>query len=169
MMIRPRARRESAPMTVNPFEPPRAAEAVVPGIDGDPASALPTAALGELVSSGPWVRWAARLALVSAVVGLLNSGFSLSRATATAEKVGAVFGIVLGVPIALLFVLLFRRYASHVERLRDRQPGALPGVVDSQRVLFKTFGIFIIIGLAAVPLMIAGVVAAVLVTKGGAR
>ena len=72
-------------------------------------------------------------------------------------------------PIAILFVVLFRRYAGHVERLRDRQPGALPGVVDAQRALFKTFGIFTIVGLALVPLVIAGVVVAVMVTKGGAR
>ncbi len=156
-------------MSVNPFEPPRAADAVVPGASAEPASALPEAALGELVSSAPWVRWAARLALVSAVVGLLNSGYSLSRAAQTTEKVGAVFGIVLGVPLAILFVVLFRRYAGHVERLRDRQPGALPGVVDAQRALFKTFGIFTIVSMALVPLVIMGVVIAVMVTKGGAR
>jgi hypothetical protein len=167
MMVWPRLRPGSARMSVNPFEPPRAAEAVISRASAEPASALPEAALGELVSSAPWVRWAARLALVSAVVGLLNSGFSLSRATQTAEKIGAVFGLVLGVPLAILFVVLFRRYAGHVERLRDRQPGALPGVVDAQRALFKTFGIFTIISMALVPLAIIAAVVAAVVAKGG--
>jgi hypothetical protein len=154
-------------MTVNPFEPPRSAEAVVPGGDGTPAGSLPEAALGELVASAPWARWAGRLALVSAVVGLLNGAVTLGRAGQPAEKVGAVFGIVLGVPVAILFVVLFRRYAGHAEGLRQRLPGALAGVADSQRSLFKTFGILMIVTMALVPLAVLAGVVAVIVAKGG--
>jgi hypothetical protein len=153
-------------MSVNPFEPPRAADAVVPGANVDPAGTLPEAALGELVASAPWVRWSARLALVSAVVGLLNSGVSLARAGQTAEKVTALLGILLGVPLAILFVVLFRRCADHTERLLERQQQAVTGVMDSHRALFKTFGILMILSLTLVPLAILGGIVSYLVTKG---
>ena len=72
-------------------------------------------------------------------------------------------------PIAILFVVLFRRYAGHAEGLRQRLPGALTGVVDGQRSLFKTFGILMIVVMAMVPLAVAAGVVAVLVFKGAAR
>lgn len=149
----------------NPFEPPRAVDAAAP-VNGQPASTMPEAAVAELVASAPWVRWAARLAVVSIIASLGNAGLSLARASQTSLKVTAVAGVVIGVPIAVLLVMLFRRYAGQAERLRERQPGALPGVVDAQRALFKTYGIFTIVMMALVPLAFIVAVLAAVATKG---
>jgi hypothetical protein len=152
---------------VNPFEPPRAADAAVPALDGQPASAMPEAAVVELVTSVSWVRWAARLALVSAVVGLASCAVTLAKASQTSEKVGAVAGVLFGVPVSVLYWLLFQRYAGHLQRLGDGRSGALPGALDAQRALLKTFGILTIVLLALVPLAILGAVVIFIVTKGG--
>jgi hypothetical protein len=152
---------------VNPFEPPRAADAAAPALDGQPASALPEAAVSELVASAPWVRWAARLALVSAVVALASCAVTLAKASLTSEKIGAVAGVIFGVPVSILYWLLFQRYAGHLQRLGEGRPAALPAALDAQRSLLKTFGILTIVLLALVPLAIIGGVVAVIVTKGG--
>jgi hypothetical protein len=147
---------------VNPFEPPRAADAGIPGLDAQPTSVVPPAAVGELVASAPWARWAARLALVSILAGLVNAGLTLARSGPAAQKIASVVGILISMPVAILFVVLFRRYANEAERLRDRLPGALPGVVDAQRALFKTYGILTIIMMAFIPLaIIAAIIGAV--------
>ena len=114
------------PLMVNPFEPPRAADAAVPALDGQPASALPEAAVGELVTSASWVRWAARLALVSAVVGLASCAVTLAKGGQTSEKVGAVAGVIFGVPVSILYWVLFQRYAGHLQRLGDGRRRPFP-------------------------------------------
>jgi hypothetical protein len=152
---------------VNPFEPPRAADAAIPGLDAQPTSAVPEAAVSELVASAPWARWSARLAVLSILGSVVNMGVALARPGPPAQKITSVVSVLIALPVAILFVVLFRRYASEAERLGARQPGALPGVVDAQRALFKTYGILTIVAMAFVPLaIIAGIIGAVAM-KGG--
>lgn len=151
---------------VNPFEPPRAADAAAPALDGQPASAVPEAAVGELVASAPWVRWAARLAVLSILTSGVNAAVSLGRAGHPTQRVAPVVGIVVGLPIAVILVVLFRRYAGQLERLRETRPDALPGVVDAQRALFKTYGILTIVMMAFIPLAIIVAVVGAVAMKG---
>lgn len=146
--------------TVNPFEPPRSTDIGALG-SGSPAGNLPDEAVAELVASGPWARWSTRLAVVGLLVSVVSAVVSLVRNTPASEKVASMVSLAISLPITLLFVVLFRRYAGHAEALRDGRPGALPGVVDAQRSVFKAYGIFSIIMLVLVVLgMIIAIAAA---------
>jgi hypothetical protein len=152
-------------MSVNPFEPPRAAD-LAGSAEPTTASSLPEAAIGELVASTPWVRWSTRLAMGSVLVSLLNSAVSLGRAPGMKERIGPLTSIVVGIPLAILFVVLFRRYAGHLEALGAGRGEAASGVVEGQRAILKTFGILMIVFMALIPLLIIGGMVGYFVMKG---
>jgi hypothetical protein len=141
-------------MSVNPFEPPRSQEAAAAAATGAGPDVLPEAALGELVASAPWVRWLARLTLLSVVLTIASLVATLLRATKPGEVGGAVGGAIVGLPMAILFSVLFRRYAAHAERLPGRQPEHLSGVLDGQRSIFKTYAIITLIMVGFIGLVV---------------
>jgi hypothetical protein len=131
---------------VNPFEPPRTSDLEATAASAD-VRAVPEQAVHELVRSGPWARWTARLGLASLVVSVLYNAISFPRAKSSAEAAGLVAGLVVAVPLALIFVINFRNYAGQVLRLSRGERRAVEGVADAQRAVFKTMGIFIVVGL----------------------
>lgn len=145
-------------MGVNPFEPPRSTEQAPEAVGGK--EVLAEAALAELIAGAPWARWAARLTLLGAAVGLVNAIVSYARSAKTPDAVGALAGGPISIIIALVFFFVFRRYAQHAERLSNRQPEELAEALDAQRAIFKAYGVLAIIGMGFVVL---GLTAAIVI------
>jgi hypothetical protein len=150
-------------MAINPFEPPRSREpepALSTAATLSAPGEVPEAALGELIAAAPWARWAARLSLLSLALTVLNAVSTTIRAKQTSEMVGGIAGAAIALPMTIIFLFIYRRYAADSERLaRHRDPQALAGVLDGQRSLFKAYGILVLLGLSIVLLVIlAGVI-----------
>jgi hypothetical protein len=152
-----------ARIMVNPFEPPRTdLEGVAASSD---AGALPEPALRELVGSAPWARWTARLALVSIVLGIVNAVVTMLKAKSAIEVGSQVGSLVVSVPVGIVFLVLFRRYAARATELEKGEGRALADVIDAQRSLYKTMGIvtivmIVMIGLVTVLGIVVGLLAA---------
>jgi hypothetical protein len=130
---------------VNPFEPPRAALGAPSAGDPSDARTLSEEAARELTASAPWARWTARLAAAGVAVTILNSLVALSQAPGPKEMGKAIGGLLFGIPIAVIMVVAFRRYAGGAERLAAGDPRAVEAVMDAQRSLFKTVGVIVLL------------------------
>jgi hypothetical protein len=147
-------------MGVNPFDPPRTDLEGGGGDDGPAAGkAIPAAALRELVGSAPWARWTVLLTMISLPLTVLNSIVAMSKAKQTAEIVGQVATLVVGLPVSILFLVLYRRYSARASELAGGEPRAAGEVIDAQRSLFKAYGILMIVMVVFVVLI--GVLGAV--------
>jgi hypothetical protein len=154
---------------MNPFEPPRTSDLDAPSATGD-ARLVPEQAIDQLVRSGPWARWTARLTLASLVVSVLHNVISFPKAKNAAEAAGLVAGLVLAVPLTIIFLVNFRNYAGHAERLAQGERRAVEGLADAQRAVFKTMGVLTLIALVLGALvLVAGIFIGVLAATRGAR
>jgi hypothetical protein len=149
-------------MSVNPFEPPRADH-----LDRAPAAQaelreVTDEALRELVGSAVWVRWTVRLAAVGMVLSVLHAIVALPRAQSGPERTTLIFSLATGLPIGLLYLLFFRRYAGQTEAIARGEQEAVNRVISEQRGFFKLNGVLVMVVAALVVLAIAlGLIAAV--------
>jgi hypothetical protein len=137
-------------MGVNPFDPPRTD---LEGGAGGGEHAMPAEALRELVGTAPWARWTVWLVMISIPLNVLNAVLTMSKAKTPFEVGSQVGSLVVGLPITIVFLLLYRRYAARAGELAGGEPRAASEVIDAQRSLFKAYGIFAIIALVLVVLM----------------
>jgi hypothetical protein len=130
---------------VNPFAPPRSSDngggSLTPG-----QRLLPEAARRELAASAPWALWTARFAFASMALGVLSTAVGLGRARNAVEVGGALVSLI-GLPIAVILALVFRRYALKAAAVARGEPRGVEAVIDAQRSLMKVVGVLTLIGI----------------------
>jgi hypothetical protein len=146
-------------MAINPFEPPRTRD-----LDADPAGPSTTVsaeAIAELVRSAPWVRAVVWMMGASLVFGLFGLVFAVVRPRTPTNTAGNILVQVGGLVVSLAFLAIYIGYRQRLDRLARGETAALPEVIDSQRRLFKTMGILILVSIPITLIaIVVGVVAA---------
>jgi hypothetical protein len=154
---------DHGPAMANPFEPPRSdLEGVAAAGD---AGTVPEPALRDLVATAPWARWTVRFALASLVLSLINAVVTMVKAKNAVVAGSQIGSLVVGLPVSILFLVFFQRYAARAAELAAGEGRALPDVIDAQRSLYKLFGIvtiilFVVMALFMVVAIVVGVMAA---------
>jgi hypothetical protein len=153
-------------MAINPFEPPRTRDLDAPP-SAEGGRAVSAEAVQELVRSAPWVKGTVWTTLFSIVVGVLGAAVAVTLPRSVANPTTAIVAQLVGALFTFVFLALFVGYHRRVRRLAAGEGDALLEVIDSQRKVFKTMGMMILI---AIPLSVAagivGVVLGVMARKG---
>jgi hypothetical protein len=132
-------------MAINPFEPPRTRD-----LDADPAGAGTTVsaeAIAELVRSVPWVRALVWTTGASLGVGVLGLVFAIVRPRSPTNTGVQILFQAVGLVVTFAFLSIYIGYRRRLERLARGETAALSEAIDSQRRLFKTMGILILVSI----------------------
>jgi len=150
---------------VDPYAPPQTeVEATPEGFQQD--LAFPAEAVDEMKRAAPWVRWAFRLGLLSAILGFVNA--LVSAEPKGTEGISVFTVLLITTPLYAISFVVIKRYADSLSALLANEEGGLLRAVTGQRNVYRLSAFLCI---AAVSIAVLAIVVALIISvsqAGGA-